>query len=57
MANQTQLMDTGSPSTPPAGPTVLGYLKVPAQGELEVEKSYPVMEGERERERDIQKST
>ena len=38
-------MDTCSPSTPAVGPSAVAFLKVPAQGALEEEKVYPVMEG------------
>lgn len=45
MASDTQMMDTCSPSTPIAGPTVTGYLMVPPQGPLLAARHYPVKEG------------
>ena len=45
MEDDTQLMDTCSPSTPPARPNTRGYLKVFPQGHLTMERNYPVTEG------------
>ena len=40
-----QLMDTYSPSTPPAEPSVVGYLSVPPQGAITAVRYFPVLEG------------
>ena len=45
MEDDTQLMDTCSPSTPPARPNTRGYLKVFPQGHLTMERNYLVTEG------------
>ena len=41
----TTMMDTFSPSTPLAGPGVVGYLNVPPQGPLLAGRNYPIIDG------------
>ena len=41
------VMDTCSPSTPLAGPGVVGYLNVPPQGPIMAARNYPITEGTR----------